>query len=239
MDSGSALTQLDRCPPVARLSLEARRRLAEISREVTYASQERIASLVRPLRDILIVLEGRAKLVAVTEDGVERILYVYRPCDVIGSRILLEESAEAGFEVVAMNDVQALAIPKTGFLAIAKEHPELLESITRVLLGRVDRLMSWMMAAMSDDASDRLSKLLLDFAKNEAPEPEEFVPLEYPLTHETMAQIIGASRPHTTTLLRELEREGAVRRIKPRGLLVCPARLEDRLRMTVNGAQPL
>ena len=209
---------------MARLSLEARRRLAEISREVTYAPQERIASLVRPLRDILIVLNGRAKLVAVTEEGVERILYVYRPCDVIGSRILLEESAEAGFEVIAMNEVQALAIPKTGFLTIAKEHPELLESITRVLLGRVDRLMSWMMAAMSDDASDRLSKLLLDFAKSDAPAPEEFVPLEHPLTHETMANIVGASRPHTSSVLAELERRDVVRR-RRRDLLVRPSGL--------------
>lgn len=237
MDSSPVLVQLDQCPPVARLSPEARRRLAEICREVSFAPQERIVSLVRPLQDLLIVQEGRAKLVAVTEEGIERILYVYRPCDIIGSRILLEESSEADFEVIAMNKVKALAIPKTAFLAVAKDHPEVLESITRALLGRVDRLMSWMMAAMSDDASDRLSKLLLDFAESNGPSPEAFVPLEYPLTHETMAQIIGASRPHTTTLLRELEREGAVRRIKPRGLLVCRGRLEGRLRERANGSR--
>jgi DNA-binding transcriptional regulator GbsR (MarR family) len=37
-----------------------------------------------------------------------------------------------------------------------------------------------------------------------------------------MAQIIGASRPHTSTVLRDLEEMGLVRRRSERGLLVRP-----------------
>ena len=51
--------------------------------------------------------------------------------------------------------------------------------------------------------------------------------LKYPLTHETMAQMIGASRPHTTTLLRDLEERGLVRRLRPRGVLVSPPGLME------------
>lgn len=229
MDSHPLLAKVDECPPLAELSLPTRRRLAEAGREVSFAPGERIASVSRPLRDVLVVLEGLAKLVGVTEDGVERILYLYRPCEIIGSRILLEKSSESPFEVVAMKEVHALAIPKREFTAIAKDHPELLESVTRVLLSRVDRLTSWMLAAMSTDASRRLSKLLLDFAARDDLR-DGFVPLEYMPTHETLAQIIGASRPHTTTLIRELEEEGIVRRLKPRGLLVSPEGLERWLR---------
>ena len=229
MDPHPLLAMVDQCPPLAELSLPTRRRLAEAGREVTFSSGERIASLSRPLRDVLIVLQGLAKLVGVTEDGVERILYLYRPCEIIGSRILLAKSIESPFEVVAMKKVHALAVPKKEFTAIAKDHPELLESVTKVLLSRVDRLASWMLAAMSTDASRRLSKLLLDFAARDS-SGDGLVPLEYMPTHETLAQIIGASRPHTTTLLRQLEEEGIVRRLKPRGLLVSPEGLERWLR---------
>ena len=123
-----------------------------------------------------------------------------------------------------------LAIPKHEFIALSKEDPQLIESVTRVLLNRVNRLMTGMLAAMSVDASLRLSKLLLDFAAESGPASEGLVALDFSPTHETLAQIIGASRPHTTTLLRQLEMEGAVRRLKPRGLLVHPAKLRERLR---------
>jgi CRP-like cAMP-binding protein len=221
---------VEACPPLAGLSLSTRRRLAEAGRRVRFAPGERIASIARPLRDILVLFEGWAKLVGVTEEGVERILYLYRPCDIIGSRVLLDKSAESPYEVVAMEEVLTLAIPKQDFIDISKDDSQLIESVTHVLLNRVNRLMSGMLAAMSVDASLRLSKLLLDFADESVASSDGFVPLDFSPTHETLAQIIGASRPHTTTLLRQLEREGAVRRLRPRGLLVHPARLQERLR---------
>lgn len=221
---------VDACPPLAGLSLSTRLRLAGASREIRFAAGARIVSIAKPLLDLLILLEGWAKLVGVTEEGVERILYLYRPCEIIGSRVLLDKSAESPYEVVAMENVHMLAIPRKAFVEISNDDPELIESVTRVLLNRVDRLMTGMLAAMSVDASLRLSKLLLDFAADAAPSAEGFVALDHSPTHETLAQIIGASRPHTTTLLRRLEREGAVRRLKPRGLLVNPARLQERLR---------
>lgn len=229
------LPRVDECPPLAGLPLAARLRLAEASREVRYAAGERIVSITRPLRDILILLEGWAKLVGITEDGVERILYLYRPCEIIGSRVLLEKSVETPYEVVAMRDVLVLAIPKNDFIEISEDHPAVIESVTRVLLNRVDRLMTGMLAAMSVDASLRLSKLLLDFAAEGEETADGFIALTYSPTHETLAQIIGASRPHTTTLLRELEAEGVVRRLRPRGLAVHPANLEQRLREEATG----
>ena len=83
------------------------------------------------------------------------------------------------------------------------------------------------LAAMSVEVPVRLSQLLLDFAGNHDDEGEGFVPLAYSLTHETMAQIIGASRPHTSTVLRDLERVGAVRRRSRKGLLIHPDRLRE------------
>ncbi len=228
MNPDQALDLFKGCPPIAQLSRSAQVRLAAVCREVRFEGGERVFSIAKPIRRILILLEGRAKLVGVTEQGVERILYVYHPCEIIGSRILLEESVESPFEVIAMEDIHALSISKADFKAVAADHPELLESVTRVLLERVETLATWMLAAMSVDASVRLAKLLLDFADEEH-STEDFVPLKSSLTHETMAQIIGATRPHTTTLLRDLEEKGALRRLRPRGIMVSPGRLRELL----------
>ena len=220
------LASIDRCPAFAGLSLEARRALVHMCHPVQFSTNQRIVSIVEPLTRIFVLLEGRAKLAGVTESGVERILHVYQPGEIIGSRVLLEQSPESPFEVVAMSEVDALAIAKRDFLAAAREYPEILTRVTRALLERIDRMADWVLAAMSSDATVRLAKLLLDFAVDRDASLGELVALKYPLTHETMAQMIGASRPHTTSLLRTLEEKDAVRRLKPRGLLVCPERLK-------------
>lgn len=230
MDPHLAIPLIERCPPLASIAREPKHRLARICREVRFKAGERIFSIAHPADRVLIVLDGLAKLVGITEDGVERILYVYQPCEILGSRLLLKDSPESPYEVVAMEDLHALAISKADFMTVTQEYPEVMEAVTRVLLERIDDLAEWMLVAMSLEASLRLAKVLLSFADTDAKAENGFVPLKYSPTHETISQIIGASRPHTTTLLRELEEEGAVRRLKPRGLLVCPARLERELR---------
>lgn len=213
---------IDLCPAFRGLTLEARHALSRCCDEAEFFADQRIAPVTEPLKRIFIVVEGRAKLIGLTHGGVERILFVYHPGDVIGSRILLPESTKSPFEVVAMGRVQAAAFPKRQFMTVAREHPELFTSVTGILLERLDRLARGMLAAMSTDATMRLAKLLLDFADDHTALPGTFVSLKYPLTHETMAQMIGASRPHTTTLLRDLQERGLIRRLRPRGVLVAP-----------------
>jgi CRP-like cAMP-binding protein len=196
--------------------------LARVAREVHYAAGERVVPLIKPPQQILFILSGLAKLVAVSPNGIERIIYVFRPGEIIGSRILLEESPEAVYEIVAMHPARSIAVSKQDFLNISERYPEILMIVTRELTRRLTGLTSRMLAAMSEDVPVRLGQLLLDFAARDATSADDFVPLSYPLTHEAMAQIIGASRPHTSTVLRDLEEMGLVRRRSERGLLVRP-----------------
>ena len=204
--------------------------LARAAREVEYRPGDRIIPLIKPPDQILFVLEGLVKLVGVSQAGSERIVYVFRPGEVLGSRILLDVSPESAYESVAMQKVRALAVGKADFLRIAEEHPELLIAVTREFARRLEGLTSRMLGAMSDEVPIRLGQLLIDFAARDRGGSEEFVPLSYPLTHEAMAQIIGASRPHTSSVLGNLELQGLLRRRSDRGLLVSPARLERLVR---------
>ena len=204
--------------------------LARAAREVEYRPGDRIIPLIKPPEQILFVLEGLVKLVGVSQAGSERIVYVFRPGEVLGSRILLDVSPESAYESVAMQKVRALAVSRADFLRVAEEHSELLIAVTREFARRLEGLTSRMLGAMSDEVPIRLGQLLMDFAAREEAKGEEFVPLSYPLTHEAMAQIIGASRPHTSSVLGNLELQGLLRRRSDRGLLVCPARLERMVR---------
>lgn len=220
---------LDACPALVGLAASARADLAEVGREVEYAPEERLVPLVRPSRQLLFILGGLAKLTGVSMNGVERIVYVFRPGEVAGSRILLEETAEAAYEIIAMLPLRAVAVSRPDFVRVGEAHPELLMAVTQEFSRRLTALTGRMLAAMSEDVPVRLGQVLVDFADGDG---DELVPLSYPLTHEAMAQIIGASRPHTSTVLRDLEENGLVRRRSARGLLVRPAGL----RAMVQGA---
>jgi CRP-like cAMP-binding protein len=215
-------------PALAGVPGRALEDLAQAAREVEYGAGDRIVPLIKPPQQLLFILEGLVKLVGVSVNGAERIVYVFRPGEITGSRVLLDVSLEAAYEIVAMQRVRAIAVSKHDFMRVAEDHPELLIAVTREFSRRLAGLASRMLAAMSDEVPVRLGQLLIDFAA--AGEEEEFVPLSYPLTHEAMAQIIGASRPHTSTVLGDLEGRGLVRRRSERGLLVCPSRLGQMIR---------
>lgn len=211
---------LEGVPSLTGVSAAGLEDLGRVAREVEYRAGERIVPLIRPPQQLLFILDGLVKLVGVSLSGTERIVYVFRPGDITGSRVLLDVSPEAAYEIVAMQRVRAVAVSRHDFLRVAEDHPELLMAVTREFSRRLAGLTSRMLAAMSDEVPVRLGQLLIDFASTEAGDVEEFVPLSYPLTHEAMAQIIGASRPHTSTVLGDLEQRGLVRRRSDRGLLV-------------------
>lgn len=208
------------------LPLATLEKVAERAHEVRYDTGERIIPLLDPPPNLGIVLEGLGKLAGVTIEGEERIIYVYHPGEVFGEQFLLGDTGIEEYEVVAMQPVRAVIFGVAGFLEVGQQYPETLIGLTRALSRRIDTMNDRLMAAMSDDARIRLSQLLLDFADGGHPS-RGFVSLRHPLTHETMSQIIGATRPHTTTLLKSLEEEGAVRRMGQKGLLVRPSRLGE------------
>lgn len=201
--------------------------LATQAHEVPFEDGERLVPLVDPARNLGVLLEGLAKLVGVSIEGEERIIYVYHHGDIYGEQLFIQDSGIDDYEVVAMGRVRAVVFAIEDFFTVGVEHPALLVAVTRALSLRLDQMNDRLMAAMSDDARIRLSRLLLDFADREGLPSSAFVALRHPLTHETMGQIIGATRPHTTTVLKSLEKEGAVKRQGQKGLMVRPSRLGE------------
>jgi len=208
---------------LAPASLEA---LALRARIIAFRRDERISPLINPPKRLLLVLSGVAKLTAATIDGHERIVHVFRPGDLLGSQVLIEQSPEAAYEIVAMSSVNAVSFDLADLHAVSGEHADVLIAVTRAFVSRLERLTDRLMAAMSEEVSVRLCRLLLDFVGEDHHGSGDFIHLEHPLTHETMAHIVGASRPHTSSVLADLERRGVVKRNR-RDLLVRPEMLAE------------
>jgi CRP/FNR family transcriptional regulator len=174
-----------------------------------------------------------AKMVGISEDGRERILHLFRPGELAGW-VALEKNRETGCDIIAVSPVQALAIDRRDFLEVGRGEPSVLLAVTREVSRLFSNMADWMLALVSAEVPQRLSRLLLELAEDRTGPRFDFVPLAHPLTHEQMAQAVGASRPHVSSVLRDLEEAGAVRRGRGRDLKVAPARLAELL-----GVEPL
>lgn len=217
---------LSGCRSLNDLSPAARDALAESAREVEFQPGQRLIPLGQPPQRLLILTAGLAKLVGISLSGHERILCIHRPSDMVGPSVLMD-NVENEHEVVAMSHVKALAISRRDLLIIGRSQPSLIMALAREVSRQLVAMTERVMTATSAEVPVRLSQLLLEFADGNGDDIEAFVPLAHPLTHESMAQIIGASRPHTSTVLRDLEGRGAVQRRSGRGLLVRPSRLKN------------
>jgi CRP-like cAMP-binding protein len=215
---------LQACPAFQDLQPDTIRAMARAARTAEFRRDERIAPLINPPKRLVLILSGLAKLAAPTLKGQERIVYVFRPGELVGSRVFLEESPEAAYEIVAMTKVEGLILEVSDLVAIGRDHPELLVAVTSSFSRRLHYLTERLMAAMSEEVAVRLCRLLADFVDDSLRDCDDLVPLSHTLTHETMANIVGASRPHTSSVLAELERRDVVRR-RRRDLLVRPSGL--------------
>jgi CRP-like cAMP-binding protein len=214
------------CRSLSDLTPAAREVRAEHARAVEFQPGERLIPLGQPPQRLLILTEGLAKLVGISLSGHERILCIHRPGDMVGPSVLMD-NMENDHEVVAMSRVRALAISRRDLLIVGRTQPSLIMALAREVSRQLVAMTERVMTATSAEVPVRLSQLLLEFAGGDDSDLEAFVPLAHPLTHESMAQIIGASRPHTSTVLRDLEGRGAVQRRSGRGLLVRPSRLRN------------
>ncbi|HET6639127.1 MAG TPA: Crp/Fnr family transcriptional regulator [Gemmatimonadota bacterium] len=216
---------LSDCRTLSDLSPATLEAISEYARQAEFRQGERLIPLGQPPQRLLILTEGLAKLVGVSISGHERILSIYRPHDMVGPGVLMD-SLENEHEVTAMSRVKAVAISRRDLLIIGRTHPSLIMALAKEVSRQLVAMTERVMTATSAEVPVRLSQLLLEFADGNGAD-EVFVPLAHPLTHESMAQIIGASRPHTSTVLRDLEGFGAVQRRSGRGLLVRPSRLRQ------------
>lgn len=217
---------LDRLVDFRDLDDAGRAALAERMHRKRFRRGESLIRILERVEGMYLVLDGLAGLETVSVNGVRRIVWVYRPGDLIGSRTFLEDRVDDS-EVRTLTDLEAAVLAASDLDRINRTHPEVGLAVARILTGRLERMAERLLAATTLEVKTRLARLLLEFASAGADEEEGdgFRPLTYAMTHETMAEIVGASRPHISATIGELEDRGALKRGRGGKLVVHPETL--------------
>jgi CRP/FNR family transcriptional regulator len=155
---------------------------------------------------IYLLEPGHVRLVSLDESGTERILNVFKPGDVFGEILFSVERRP--FDAVAVDDARVAIMSRATFLEFLQRSPLCGLNFIRLISDRLFTVERDLAALSRTWTRPRLVHLLLKLADNLGEPTPQGMLITVPVTHETLANMIGASRVRVTSHLNLLRREG-------------------------------
>lgn len=205
------------------LSTAEQTEVARRCTERTYRRGQVIFSVGDPPDALYLLRQGWVKLCLVSPEGQESIVQMFRPGDVFGEILLAVP--ERAFEAVALDEVRVAVLSRSQLLGLLQSVPLFGMNFIRLLSARLAEVRRDLAAFGHAAASRRLARTLLRLADREGEGTLGGVTrLPRPVTHETLANLIGTSRETVSAQMRRLARAGLLT-YSGRHLLLRAARL--------------
>jgi CRP/FNR family transcriptional regulator, cyclic AMP receptor protein len=214
-------------PLLSRIPPEELRQFAEVTREKEYPRGSVILFEDDPGDSLFIVRDGRVKVVLVAEDGREVILGVLGVGEHFGELSLIDDQPRSA-HVIAMEDSTLLVLRRDDFRRRVEATPLVAWSLLGELSRRLRRADGKIGGLVLLDVPGRIARLLLDYVEEAGSQT-----IEKPITHQMIAQMIGASRETVSRALREFQDAGWIRVVRRRITVIDAAALTGRARVRV------
>jgi CRP/FNR family cyclic AMP-dependent transcriptional regulator len=179
-------------------------RFAELTRAKTYPRGSVILFENDPGDALFVVRSGRVKVVLIGEDGREVILGMLGVGDHFGELSLIDDRPRSA-HVIAMEDTDLLVLRREDFRARVESSPRVAWSLLTELSRRLRRADDKIGGLVLVDVPGRIARLLLDLA-DETGGPA----IGRTLTHQTIAQMIGASRETVSRAMKDFQGAGLI-----------------------------
>jgi CRP/FNR family transcriptional regulator, cyclic AMP receptor protein len=177
-------------------------RFAELVREKNYPKGSVILFEDDPGDSLFIVRSGRVKVVLVSEDGHEVILGILGVGEHFGELSLIDEQPRSA-HVIAMEESSLLVLHREDFRRRVEANTSVAWSLLVELSHRLRKADGQIGSLVLLDVPGRIARMLLDTADAGGSDR-----IEKPLTHQTIAHLIGASRETVSRAMREFEEAG-------------------------------
>jgi CRP/FNR family cyclic AMP-dependent transcriptional regulator len=197
-------------------------RFADLTREKFFPKGSVILFEHDPGDSLYVIRSGRVKVVLVGEDGREVILGVLGVGEHFGELSLIDELPRSA-HVIAMEDSSLIVLRREDFRRRVESSPEVAWSLLTELSRRLRRADEKIGGLVLLDVPGRISRLLLDFSTEGGSDL-----IEKPLTHQTIAQMIGASRETVSRAMKDFQDAGWISVEHRRIRLTDRAALEQR-----------
>src|SRR3954462_14486736 len=171
---------------------------------------------------LFIVRSGRVKVVLIGEDGREVILGVLGVSQHFGELSLIDEQPRSA-HVIAMEDSSLIVLRREDFRKRVESSPSGAWSLLAELSRRLRRADDKIGGLVLLDVPGRIARLLLDLSEESGTDQ-----IEKSLTHQTIAQMIGASRETVSRAMKEFQDSGWINVERRRISLANRSALEQR-----------
>lgn len=175
---------------------------AAVTRERGYPRGSVIVFEDDPGDALFIVREGRVKVVLIGEDGREVILGILGVGDHFGELSLIDGQPRSA-HVIAMEDARLLVLRREDFRQRVQESPRVAWTLMQELSRRLRRADEQIGSLVLLDVNGRIARLLLArLASEDASAGGKR------LTHQQIAQMVGASRETVSRAMKDFQDRG-------------------------------
>ncbi|MHB8573048.1 MAG: Crp/Fnr family transcriptional regulator [Candidatus Dormibacteria bacterium] len=191
-------------------ALLARHQMAELGGDATvrrYATGATVFSEGDRADRVLMVASGRVRICHNTDDGREVMLAVAGPGEVIGEMSVIDGEPRSA-SAVAMEPVQALVIPAARFVSHLEARPQLTLSLLRAMVRRLRATSARQVELVARDTVGRVALRLVEAAQQGRPVAGG---IGVSVSHQELADWVGASREGVTKALAALRSAGLVK----------------------------
>jgi CRP-like cAMP-binding protein len=179
-------------------------RLADVTNKRSYPKGSVIVFEEDPGDALYLIREGSVKVVLIGPDGREVILGVLAVGEHFGELSLIDDQPRSA-HVIAMEDTSLLVLRRDDFRRRVEENPTLAWALLTELSRRLRRADGTIGGLVLLEVPARIARLLVQLAVDGGGSR-----IERALTHQTIAQMIGASRETVSRTMRIFQDEGLI-----------------------------
>lgn len=190
---------------LASLPPEARARVLEGARRRIYARREVLVRQGDVADSLHLIRSGRLAVQVSLPSGQIATLRILNPGGYFGELSLLERpDPRRTATIIALERAETLSITSETFHRLRIEHRAVQDLLTRALAERVDDLSQRLLEAMYESLDRRVHRQLTILTDVYA-DPPDSNHVMIPLTQETLAELVGGTRPSVNAVLRRLQ----------------------------------
>jgi len=215
---------LKRCPLFERLTPAESHRLEANSTLRSFARRQIIYFPGEAGQTVLVLARGRVKIKSVTSDGRESILAFIDEGELFGELAILDAAPRGEF-AEAVEPSQVLAVPRDDIVWLMERRPEVALHVTKLFGFRLRRVENRLRNILFRSNRERVVALLLELLDSHGQKDADGWEIQLRLSHQDLANLIGATRETVTVTLGQLQRDGLIQVRRQRIRVLKRARL--------------
>ena len=208
---------------------EHMKELEEFNSQGSFQRNDVIYSVDDSADALYLILSGRVKIVRVSSTGSQKIIDIYQEGDFFGE-LCICGGGKREDQAIAMDGTSVTLFRVSGLLKLLPKKPKLALDLLLLLCARLSESQDQIATLAFDNIPRRLAQEILRRSRS-VPGAQETAgrQLTIEITHEELAELVGASREIITTVMNQFRERGLVD-YRRRTILVFPERVQEYLR---------